>query len=288
MMTAPTAGIPMVFPQPGGIMPMNMPQGMSMNYPLNNNLMNQMPQAMQPFMGYNQMNDDEEDDDDEEPDPILNDDSTDLNTISPFVLMENTPLIVKKNLVERKWFLMRGDKILGNYNSEQLLYFLTSQIQQGNKFEDMSINDHTTDLHFKPSILFEILRKYVPKLKKRYIKKVMEQNNEIIRKMQQQQQQMMQLSQINQINQLKMMQMNNQMNQMKMMQMNKNNMPDKMNNNQNNNMYNNNHGYNNNNYNNKNFSHNYNNKHYNNHGYNNMNYNQYQGGNYWNTNKKQK
>ena len=39
---------------------------------------------------------------------------------------------------------------------------------------------------------------------------------------------------------------------------------------------------------NKNFSHNYNNKHYNNHGYNNMNYNQYQGGNYWNTNKKQK
>lgn len=34
--------------------------------------------------------------------------------------------------------------------------------------------------------------------------------------------------------------------------------------------------------------HNYNNKHYNNHGYNNMNYNQYQGGNYWNTNKKQK
>lgn len=67
-----------------------------MNYPMNNNLMNQMPQAMQPFMGYNQMNDDEEDDDDEEPDPILNDDSTDLNTISPFVLMENTPLIVKR------------------------------------------------------------------------------------------------------------------------------------------------------------------------------------------------
>jgi len=38
---------------------------------------------------------------------------------------------------------------------------------------------------------------------------------------------------------------------------------------------------------NKNFSHNYN-KHYNNHGYNNMNYNQHQGGNYWNSNKKQK
>ncbi len=80
---------------------------------------------------------------------------------------------------------MRGDKILGNYNSEQLLLFLTSQIQQGNKFENMSINDHTTDLHFKPNILYDTLRKYVPKLKKRYIKKVMEQSKEMMKKMHQ-------------------------------------------------------------------------------------------------------
>ena len=58
---------------------------------------------------------------------------------------------------------MRGDKVLCNYNSEQLLYYLTSKIQKGNKLEDMSINDHTTDLHFKSRILFDTLRKYVPK-----------------------------------------------------------------------------------------------------------------------------
>ena len=75
----------------------------------------------------------EEDDDDDEPDPILDDDTMDLNTVSPFVLMENTALIVKKNLVDRKWFLMKGEKILGHYNSEQLLFFLTSQIEKGNK-----------------------------------------------------------------------------------------------------------------------------------------------------------
>ena len=171
--------------------------------------------------------------------------------------MENTALIVKKNLVEKKWFLMRGEKILGNYNSEQLLYFLTSQIQKGNKFEDMSINDHTTDLHFKPSVLYDTLRKYVPKLKKRYLKKAIEQNNEIMKRMQQQHQILMQ---------------NKQMNMIKI--------------NNNHNQHNNHH--NNNNYNNYN---NYNNKYHNNnnHGYhhNNMNYNnQHQGGNYWNSNKK--
>ena len=96
---------------------------------------------------------------------------------------------------------MRGDKILGIYNSEQLLYFLTSQIQKGNKFEDMSINEHTTDIDFKPSILYDTLKKYVPKLKKRYIKRVMEQNNEMMKKIQQQQ----------------IMQMNNQLNQMKLL-----------------------------------------------------------------------
>ena len=88
-------------------------------------------------------------------------------------------------MFERKWFLMRGDKILGNYNSEQLLLFLTSQIQQGNKFENMPINDHTVDLPFKPNILYDTLRKYVPKLKKRYIKKVMEQSKEMMKKMHQ-------------------------------------------------------------------------------------------------------
>ena len=158
----PPANIPMMFNPGMGVIPMGIPQGNQINFQNQNKLST----PMQPFMGYNQLNEEEEED---EPDPILDDDTTDLNTISPFALMENTALIVKKNLVEKKWFLMRGEKILGNYNSEQLLYFLTSQIQKGNKFEDMSINDHTTDLHFKPSVLYDTLRKYVPKLKKKNI-----------------------------------------------------------------------------------------------------------------------
>ena len=269
----PNPGIPIMFQPPGSMIPINMPPTM-MNFPMNNNILNQMPQTIQPYMGYNQM---DEEEDDDEPDPILDDDSTDLNTINPFVLMENTALIVKKNLVEQKWFLMRGDKILGIYNSEQLLYFLTSQIQKGNKFEDMSINDHTTDMHFKPSILYDTLKKYVPKLKKRYIKKVMEQSNEMMKKMQQQQ--IMQMN--NQLNQMKLLQMN----QLAMMQMNNknnNNIQEGSNNNQNNNIHGHNHH--------NNYNNNYNNynKHYNNnnHGYNNMNYNQYQGGNHYNNYKK--
>jgi hypothetical protein len=186
----PPTGIPMMFPPGIGPMGMGMvPMPMAPNNQMNFQNQNKMSQPIQPFLSFNQM--DEEEDDEDEADPILDDDDTDLNTINPLALMENTVLIVKKNLVEKKWFLMRGEKILGNYNSEQLLYFLTSQIQKGNKFEDMSINDHTTDLHFKPSILYDTLRKYVPKLKKRYLKKAMEQNNEIMKKMQQQQQQML-------------------------------------------------------------------------------------------------
>ena len=280
------SGVPIMFQSPGGIMPINTSQNIPINYPINNNIMGQIPQSMQPFIGINQMNEEYDDDEDDEPDPILDDDTTDLNTINPLILMENTALIVKKNLVEKKWFLMRGEKILGNYNSEQLLYFLTSQIQQGNKFEDMSINDHTTDLHFKPSMLYDILNKYVPKLKKIYIKKVLEQNNELMRKMQQQQQQ--QMIRINQLKQMQMMKINNQINQMKINQMNNNNNINNNNNfqesrninNRNNNQFNNNHGYNN--YNNYNYNRHYNN----NHGYNNMNYNQYYQGNYMNPNKK--
>jgi hypothetical protein len=281
----PQTPMPMMFAPPMGMFPLN--------NQINYQGQNKMAPNMQPFLGFNQLDEPEEED---EPDPILDDDTTDLNTISTFALMENTALIVKKNLVDKKWFLMRGEKVLGNYNSEQLLYFLTSQIQKGNKFEDMSINDHTTDLHFKPSILYDTLRKYVPKLKKRYLKKAIEQNNEFMKKMQQQQQILMQ---------------NRQMNLLKMMQMNQNNRNNTNNNNANINSNNNNnnhsqsnnqHGnrnnhYNNqynNNYHNNNYN-NYNNKYHNNHGYhNNTNYNnnqynqynQHQGGNHRNANKK--
>ena len=286
---------------------MMFPMGM---FPMNNQLnfqsQNKLGPNMQPFLGFNQLDEPEEDD---EPDPILDDDETDLNTISTFALMENTALIVKKNLVDRKWFLMRGDKVLGNYNSEQLLYFLTSQIQKGNKFEDMSINDHTTDLHFKPSILYDTLRKYVPKLKKRYLKKAIEQNNEFMKKMQQQQQLFMQNKQMNllkmmQMNQNKFQQNNNNMNNANDQNTNNNsdNNHTQMNNHHYNNQYGNNQHYNNNQHGNRNYQYNnYNNNYYNNndnnkyhnnyHGYhNNMNYNnqynQHQEGNHRNNNKK--
>ena len=90
------ANIPMMFgPGMGGIgmIPMGIPQGNQINFQSQNKLSS----PMQPFMGYNQLNEEEEDD---EPDPILDDDTTDLNTINTFALMENTALIVKKNLVE--------------------------------------------------------------------------------------------------------------------------------------------------------------------------------------------
>lgn len=81
--------------------------------------------------------------------------------------------IINRNLVVSNWFLMKNDKILGNFNSEQLLYFLWSQLERGNNFEGMSVNDYTTDVYFKPSDLFDLLRKYVPIFKKRYINKLM-------------------------------------------------------------------------------------------------------------------
>ena len=67
------------------MVPVNMSKGIQMNYPMNTNIMNQMQQPIQPFLGFNQ---NEEDD----PDPILDDDYTDLNIINPLILMENTSL----------------------------------------------------------------------------------------------------------------------------------------------------------------------------------------------------
>ena len=183
----------MLFPSPN-MFPFNFPQILNPN-----NLINP----------YNPIDDNGEDD--EEPDPLLDNDELNLNSISPFILFEKPALIVKKNLFKSKWFLMKNDKILGSYDSEQLFFFLTSQIQQGNKFENMSISDFDTDVHFKPSDLYDILRKYVPLLKKRYLKKAMEQNMT------------MQMNPMNQINFMQLMN-NNKMNMMNMNNMNMNNM----------------------------------------------------------------
>ena len=54
-------------------------------FPMNNQLkyqsLNKLGQNIQPFLGFNQL---------DEPNPILDDDNTDLNTIITFALMENT------------------------------------------------------------------------------------------------------------------------------------------------------------------------------------------------------
>ena len=108
-----------------------------------------------------------EDDDDD--DPLYTDFSQDYKRYNPSVFLENPVLIVKKNLFQRNWILMRNNKVYNNYNSEELLFFLSDQIRQGNKFENMSVSDYNTDVFFKPLNLFDILRKSVPKLKRKYM-----------------------------------------------------------------------------------------------------------------------
>ena len=117
-----------------------------------------------------------EDDDDDENNPLYTNFSEDYKRYNPSVFLENPVLIVKKNLFQRNWILMRNNKVYNNYNSEELLFFLSDQIRQGNKFENMSISDYNTDVFFKPSNLFDILRKSVPKLKRKFMQSQMSQN----------------------------------------------------------------------------------------------------------------
>ena len=110
-----------------------------------------------------------DDDDEDENNPLYTNFSEDYKRYNPSVFLENPVLIVKKNLFQRNWILMRNNKVYNNYNSEELLFFLSDQIRQGNKFENMSVSDYNTDVFFKPSNLFDILRKSVPKLKRKFM-----------------------------------------------------------------------------------------------------------------------
>jgi hypothetical protein len=109
-------------------------------------------------------------DDDDDNSPLFNNFNEDYTKYNPLVFLENPVLIIKKNLIEPHWFLMKNGKIQGNYNSEDLLYYLGEQIRQGNKFENVSITDYPTDVFFLPSNLFDSLKVNVPKLKKKYLK----------------------------------------------------------------------------------------------------------------------
>ena len=71
---------------------------------------------------------------------------------------------------------MRNDIIVSNFNTVELFIYLGEQIRLGNKFENVNISDYLTDLFFKHSDLFDILRKNIPKLQRKYYHKMMELN----------------------------------------------------------------------------------------------------------------
>jgi len=93
----------------------------------------------------------------------------DYTIITPTMYLEKPELLIKKNLFDANWFLLKNNKIIGNYNSEQLLYFLNSEFQMGNDFENMGITDYVTDMFFLPINLYDLLKKFVPKLKMHYL-----------------------------------------------------------------------------------------------------------------------
>jgi hypothetical protein len=136
--------------------------------PLNMNMNMNMNFNMYPSYGM------EDDDDDEDTNnPLFTNFNEDYTKYNQIVYLENPVLIVKKNLIEPKWILMKNNKVYRNFNSEELLIFLADEIRQGNKFDNMSVSDYHTDVFFKPSNLFDILRKNVPKLKRRYMQFMM-------------------------------------------------------------------------------------------------------------------
>ena len=140
----------MMFPPSGMMNPMGFP-------------MNPLPQVN--MMNYYSPFPLEDDDDD---DPLYSNFAEDYQKYNPSVFLENPVLIVKKNLFQRNWIVMRNNKVYMNFNSEELLMFLSEEIRKGNKFENMSVSDYNTDVFFRCTNLFDILRKSVPKLKRKY------------------------------------------------------------------------------------------------------------------------
>ena len=142
------------------------------NMNMNMNMNITLPQTShEPQHEDHQVNANSDDDDDD--DPLMNDFETNYTAYNPTVFLENPALIVKKNLIEAHWFLMKDNKILGNYNSEELLFFLGEKIKDGEKFENVWISDYPTDLVFQPKNLYDILKDKVPSLKKKYMKSKM-------------------------------------------------------------------------------------------------------------------
>jgi hypothetical protein len=88
--------------------------------------------------------------------------------MNPTSFLENPTAIVQKNMYKRGWFLMtENNKILGNYNSPDLLSYLENKIQEGSKFENVWITDYETDMYFTPNNLHDVMKDIIPKVIKR-------------------------------------------------------------------------------------------------------------------------
>ena len=112
-------------------------------------------------------------------DPLMNDFTTDFKLYNPKVFLENPVLLVKNNLIERNWILMKENKIIINYNSDELLLFLDGRFKLGDQLIDYCIHDYQTDVVFQPLILYEILNEYLPKVKFCMWKNILDKNNKV-------------------------------------------------------------------------------------------------------------
>jgi hypothetical protein len=86
-------------------------------------------------------------------------------SFDPASFLENPSAIIQKNLVQRGWFLMsENNKILGNFNSLDLLIYLDDEFEAQSDMTKVWITDYETDIYFTPSNLYEALKDTVPKL----------------------------------------------------------------------------------------------------------------------------
>lgn len=104
-------------------------------------------------------------------DPLMKDFSHDVKAYNPCVYFENPALLVKNNLFEKKWFVMKDGEIVGNYTSEELYNYLDKNNNENKEFFNLNItvNDYHTDIVFKPKIIYDILKENLNLLKKNYL-----------------------------------------------------------------------------------------------------------------------
>jgi len=89
--------------------------------------------------------------------------------MDPNIYLEDPVLLIKKNLFDKNWFVMKSNnEILGNFNSEELMYFLDQKKKEKKDIKNIIISDYQTDFNFPPESIYEILKNNVDNLKKEY------------------------------------------------------------------------------------------------------------------------